>query len=110
MALEPKYVVVKKDDWKSLLDRFTNDTTERSWLEGVPIKGGHFVVREQDVFAPAGLYAYAANIHSALEVIDVLDGVGISQEDRERLRALADDLTDTADKWVSSETDKKLPD
>lgn len=107
--MDDKYVVIKKADWENYLsedrDLWYDDAVQ------LPITGGHFVVREQDIFAPAGLYAYSANIRTSLEFMEYAAPLGfLTDDERERLYALADDLATTAMKWQSGETMRKVPD
>lgn len=110
MSLSEKYFVIKNDDWFDLVRDGVITDQQAIQIEGAFLTGGHFVVREQDVFAPAGLYAYAANIRTTLEVLDTLPLGGLGEEQRRSLLELADNLADTADKWQAGETMKKLPD
>jgi hypothetical protein len=107
--MDPKYIVIKKQDWENAIDRL-GVGTDLAYMETLPIEGGYFVVREQDVFAPAGLYAYAANIHSAIEFQDTLGPSVMEEEVRERLMVLADELATMADKWKTDRSSKKVPD
>lgn len=107
--MKPKYHVIKIEDWEETVAPQL-DEADAVLVENGFISGEFFVVRDQDVFAPAGLYAYAANIHSAIEFQDTL-GPSVMEEDvRERLLVLADELTTLAEKWKANRTSKKVPD
>jgi hypothetical protein len=114
--LQDKYVVIKQEDWDAFRNKTRTGASIDVWrdmvveLAALPIDGGHFVVREQDVFAPAGLHAYAYNIHTAVEFNDTLGLAVMEEETRARLMALADDIAGTALKWEAGRTLVKIPD
>lgn len=107
--MDDKYVVMKVEDWAALLEPFRGTAHERLALESL-LPGDFFVVRDQDVFAPAGLYAYSANIQSGLEFMDALGPSVLEEYERERLQALAHDIATLADKWQANRTNVKIPD
>jgi hypothetical protein len=111
--MRDKYVVIKAEDWEiylaDLLEKKLRKTVDD--LETLPLKGDYFVIRDQDVFAPAGLWAYASNIHTAVDFTDTL-GLSVMEEDtRASLLGLADELVTAADKWAHRDPKSiKIPD
>lgn len=99
--LGEKYKVIKTEDW-AIFQAHLHSQGQFALLEHsnqLEINGEYFVVREQDVFAPAGLYAYASNIRTALEFSEVSGLTLISDETKERLNELADLLVSMAQQW-----------
>lgn len=108
--IEQKYEVIKQADWQRFLLHLQSER-QFALLEHAAelgINGDYFVVREQDVFAPAGLHAYANNIRTSVEVAEM----GLSLLDAEtkaRLVDLADTLSNMAHAW-QARTGFKIPD
>lgn len=65
-----------------------------------------FVVRQSDVFGTSALFAYAHLIHTALE-LDLSRGF-LAREERRSLVLLADDIHETAVRWMAT-SGRKLP-
>lgn len=108
--VEQKYAVIKQADWQRFLMHLHAER-QFALLEHageLEITGDYFVVREQDVFAPAGLHAYAHNIQTAVEVAEL--GVSLLDADvKERLLNLADSLVHMAVAW-QGRSGFKIPD
>lgn len=99
--LSDKYVVMKQVDYANLLMDMHSRKEHLSSLQAqeAVIPGDYFVIREQDVFGPAGLHAYAANIRTFLEVADTTGFLMLDPEDIHCLETLADALHETALSW-----------
>lgn len=97
---EQKYIVFKREDLFS--KKGFNMPIMQAILEAMAVPDA-VVIRRQDVFAAAGLYAYANGIHTALDI-----SRGLSEEERTHMRALADFFSTQA---VKSEADaRRMPD
>lgn len=68
----------------------------------------YFVVRSSDVFAPAGLRGYAANILTALELGPALDREFLDDNERAQLQDLAETINGIANAWEQGS--QKIPD
>jgi hypothetical protein len=88
MASDDKYVVAKKDDGE--------------YLE----PGTYFVIRSQDMFGIAGLYAYASQIQTVLEMASTRPI--LSAAEHQHLTEVADYVADLARQWQELQT--KVPD
>jgi len=103
--MDDKYVVLKTADWQALLLQHA-DLRDAAVLD----PDSYFVVRDRDVFAPAGLYAYSHNMNTVLETFEALGAQVLDEDTRERLQNLAHDIATLADKWQRSEVSAKVPD
>lgn len=67
-----KYIVFKREDWDRLLkeNAEVNEPTDWGW-GGLEVHDA-VVIRRQDVFAPAGLNAYAHSIAIAVNIIKAM--------------------------------------
>jgi hypothetical protein len=97
-VLDDKYVVFKADEWRNW------DPEEGGIL---PIEDC-FVIRAQDVFASAVLYAYAHQLQTLVEFHRGVRPV-LSDEECERLEDLADRIASKAEQWMRG-SPQKLPD
>jgi hypothetical protein len=108
--MEQKYVVIKQADWQQFL-MHVHAMSQFALLEHaaeLEINGDFFVVREQDVFASAGLHAYANNITTSVEVAEM--GISLlDTETKQRMLDLADTLSHMAAAW-KNRADLKIPD
>lgn len=108
--IEQKYVVVKQADWQQYLIHLHAER-QFALLEHageLEITGDYFVVREQDVFAAAGLHAYANNIRTSVEVAEL--GLSLlDAETKKRMLDLADTLASMANSWQGRQG-LKIPD
>lgn len=80
-----KYIVFKTEDYHKALDVMGEGSSEAEVKLSHHILEDAVVIRKQDTFAPAGLFAYYNAIQTALEIVD-------SIEDREESEALAQRL------------------
>jgi hypothetical protein len=112
MAISEKYTVIKTEDWHRLLMALSEQGHSHMAgepLVNLPIEHEYFVVRQQDVFAPAGLYAYAANVRTTVEAIGVLGLSLMSDNTRDQLLDFADALVETAARWSDEHERRKIP-
>ena len=112
-TLSDKYIVMKASDYADLLMAMDErgDHTSSVQAQQSVLAGDYFVIREQDVFGPSGLHAYAANIRTTLEVMEVT-GLGmLSDEQIHCLEELSDALHETALAWQDNHADalRKIP-
>lgn len=109
MPLSEKYVVVKAEDWYDHLSRDEVSSVEAERLEALRIGGEFFVVRQDDVYAPSGLFAYAANVRTSVEVIKFLGLSLMTRDMQDHLLDFADSLTETALHWQRDHETRKRP-
>lgn len=83
---DEKFVVFRRDDYARVLD----DGIDLHDLARLAL-GDAVVIRTTDVYASAGLYAYAANIQTVLELCQLAPDVRKHQEN------VRDYFTDRAD-------------
>jgi hypothetical protein len=113
VALSDKYVVIKADRWGELLmslDLAGQGALAETAAAQAPIDGDYFVIRDQDVFAAQGLFAYASNIRTAVEFTQTVGLSVMTDEVRDRLLDLANELVDTACSWMEADVSVKVPD
>lgn len=115
--LSEKYVVVKTEDWVALTTALQTGRCEEALQHAcsAPLAGDYFVIREQDVFGAQGLYAYAANIRTAVEFTQSTGLSVMTQATERHLMDLADDLVETGAVWQErqqsvSSSYAKIPD
>jgi len=96
-----KYIVFKREEFEN---RLLGGEGAPDW-HSLSI-GDAVVIRQQDVFAAAGLYAYANAIHAVLDIADELGS--IDEEQAGRLKAIADYFANHAEE--ASKAQRKLPD
>jgi hypothetical protein len=99
-----KYVVLKREDYDTLIEGEIRHDLLPATIDPATV----FVIREQDVFGPQALFGYSHTIQSALELDSLPDRRIFSNEERDRLRILADQLFELALSWQRSP--KKVPD
>lgn len=98
MFIHEKYTVTKNEPMKIVT---TVDPDIEYYEELEP--GTYFVIREQDVFAPAALFGYAHLLQSSVE-LGTLPGrpSPFTPDEVIRLRDLADNLVELAAAWQKS--------
>lgn len=110
LEISDKYVVMKREEYNQFAAHLhaQGQFALLEHLQQLQIIQDYFVIREHDVFAPAGLYAYASNIRTALEFAET--GITIiDPEEKQRLLDFADLLNGAADAWSKRQW-FKIPD
>jgi hypothetical protein len=101
--LEEKYVVFKRADF----DRFVM-TAGLPKTFRIPEPLESFVLRPQDTFAASAIYGYAHLLQSGLELDAIRSGAVFTDDERARLKDLADQVHNLANEWQGLAT--KVPD
>lgn len=101
--LSENYVVVETPAWGALQQALAVGDIEAARLIATeaPVSGDYHVIREDDVLAAQGLYAYAATIRTAVEFTQASGLSVMLQETEDALNDLADDLMETGACWQS---------
>lgn len=101
---QPKYVVMKIDDWQEAWRKhflITREEFEKLFLQDC------IIIRRQDFFAAPALYAYANSIHVAIKAMKA-DPAGYNEEVVQRLSRIADYFMYEA--GLAEEEGRKVPD
>lgn len=101
MSLSDEYVVLHKEAWDAVLAALAQGECRAAAVAALdaPVAGGTFVLREGDVLAAQGLFSYAANIRTAVEFTEH-NGLSVMTDDvRDRLNNLANDVTQMGCDW-----------
>jgi hypothetical protein len=105
VALTDKYVVLKAEDWTEALLGLQLAGHEEAVIElarSTVKEGSYFVIRDSDVFGAQGLFSYAANIRTAVEFTEAT-GLSVMTDDvRDRLMELANDLVSIGCDWMEN--------
>lgn len=92
-----KYVVFKRDDMIGMLNEAQAPVEVTGTLLAMRLEDA-VVIRKKDIFAASALYSYATAVHSAIELLEVMQaGVVVDESVLEHLAELADYFAGEAD-------------
>lgn len=116
MALTDKYTVIKTEDWAAALMslHLAGQDSLATELATSAVEEGYFVIRSTDVFGAQGLFSYAANIRTAVEFTEATGLSVMTDEVRDALLDLANELVMTGCDWQEAHSSHnataKIPD
>lgn len=111
-----KYIILKGEEFEALKERVSTrlGQTERatmlgtlSAVEDLGVEG--FVLRPQDIFGAAALWAYAHLLQTAVE-LGMMRAEAFTEEEIERLDRSSAQIAALAEEWQLRGENRKIPD
>lgn len=101
MTLTNDYAVLHQEAWADLIAALARGDLSAAVSAALDarVAGETFVLRESDVLAAQGLFSYASNIRTAIEFTETNGLCVMTDEVRESLNGLANDVVQMGCDW-----------